>query len=204
MPTIGGKSFVDRSDGSGTPIYQRTGGGGTGGSNLLVGRFLSGALNDASANGFDFFTSGAVGMEVDPSKTYKLLSLMNYGSGGGPWPGISSNYATVWNFTHVNIGTTIPTVEDGFILYDNTYHKYAIPSASVGLLNINGGDARVWMFIRNNFTGNVYREDANMTQTYPGDGQRVAHSVSNASIMYIGLNISTYGKTDVKAVFEVS
>jgi hypothetical protein len=31
MPTIGGKSFTDRSGGSGTPIYQRTGGGTGGG-----------------------------------------------------------------------------------------------------------------------------------------------------------------------------
>ena len=38
MPTIGGKSFVDRSDGSGTPIYQRTGGGTGGGAGTLVCR----------------------------------------------------------------------------------------------------------------------------------------------------------------------
>lgn len=35
MPIIGGKSFADRSDGSGTPIYQRTGGGTGGGGNLF-------------------------------------------------------------------------------------------------------------------------------------------------------------------------
>lgn len=38
MPTIGGKSFTDRSGGSGTPIYQRTDGGtgGSGGSSTII------------------------------------------------------------------------------------------------------------------------------------------------------------------------
>lgn len=53
MPTIGGKSFTDRSGGSGTPIYQRTDGGtgGSGGSSTIISEITESSPAEIDYNG---------------------------------------------------------------------------------------------------------------------------------------------------------
>lgn len=53
MPTIGGKSFTDRSGGSGTPIYQRTDGGtgGSGGSSTIISEITQSSPVEIDYNG---------------------------------------------------------------------------------------------------------------------------------------------------------
>jgi hypothetical protein len=195
MPTIGGKSFADRSDGSGTPIYQRTGGASGGGGNLLVGHFKCRDIYPSNPNGGTTnagWNTYAVGIEVDPNKNYKLLNLMNFGMGGMTLSGASYTYKHA-HLEMVQIGATIPTVDDGFLL------DHFTPVARLSTAN-------VYAFIKNNTTGKVYGEDTILAGTTQNPAQKTVYNVSNTSILWIGAeNIyNSTPETDMIGLFEVS
>lgn len=196
MTQIGNKYFNNIAAAGETPIYQRTGGGGTGGGNLLIGHFNCYQVSPTSADSgttLPNWINNAVGIEVDPNKNYKLLNLMNFGMQGTTLPG--ANYQILHDpLEFVQIGATIPTVDDGFLL------SHFTPIARFN------ETSPIYAFIKNNTTGKVYREDTILAGTTQNPAQRTVYNVSNTSILWFGMQppYGAHPEFDIIAQFEVS
>lgn len=95
---FGGRTFTNRGT-TENPIYDLSGDGGSGDNSNLFGYFKTRAIEPHNIEGGTTWATYAVGMEVDPNKTYKLINVVLLNNDP-----LSSVY----------IGSTIPTVESGF------------------------------------------------------------------------------------------
>lgn len=162
-------------------------------SSTEIGYFKTRSANIDTQGGGTNWASYAVGIEVDPNKTYKLINLMNYCLQGNLLSG-STYDNTHSRFQAVHIGATIPTVDSNFRL------DHHAPVARTE------GWTGLYAFIRNNVTGLVYGEGTILGGTTQNPSQRTTYEVTNKSIMYVLLEYQ-FGQgteTDVIAHLEVS